>query len=182
MLSRIWAHFEEGFIALLLVAMTLLVFFEVVLRFGFDTGLLWIEELTLHVSGWLVLFGASYGVKVHAHIGVDAVVRLLSAGTRRIVGLVAVALSLLYCGLFLAGGWVYIEKLIKIGIEMEDLPVPKWLAHSVIVIGFALLGLRLLELLWRIVKGQASGFELPDEARKVLDEADRDGLTGDRQP
>ena len=66
MLSRLINSAEEVIIALLLVTMTLLVVFEVVLRFGFGTGVLWMEELTLHMSAWFVLFGASYGVKVGA--------------------------------------------------------------------------------------------------------------------
>lgn len=157
-------------IALLLVSMTLLVFVEVVLRFGFNTGFLWMEELTLHLSAWLVLFGASYGVKVGAHIGVDALVRQLSSGVRRIVGVVAVLLCLFYCALFLYGSWGYLDKLYKIGIELEDLPVPKWVAHSILVIGFALLTVRFLELLVRIVRGQADGFRHVDEAEAALKE------------
>ena len=161
---------EEGFIALLLVGMTLLVFVEVILRFGFDTGFLWMEELTLHLSAWMVLFGASYGVKIGAHIGVDAVVKLLPSGLRRAAGLLAVALCLAYCGLFMYGSWVYLAKLMQIGIEMEDLPVPKWMAHSILLIGFALLVLRFVQLFWRILKGEVEGFRHVDEAQEALRE------------
>ena len=157
-------------IALLLVSMTLLVFLEVILRFGFNTGFLWMEELTLHLSAWLVLFGASYGVKVGAHIGVDVLVGGLPSGARRIVGLVAVVLCLFYCALFLYGSWVYLSKLYQIGIELEDLPVPKWMAHSILMIGFVLLTLRFFELLVRIARGQADGFHHVDEAEAALKE------------
>ena len=167
---RVLNRAEEGFIALLLVGMTLLVFVEVILRFGFDTGFLWMEELTLHISAWMVLFGASYGVKIGAHIGVDAVVKLLPSGVRRAVGLIAVALCLVYCGLFIYGSWVYLAKLLQIGIEMEDLPVPKWLAHSILMIGFGLLVLRFVELFWRILKGESEGFRHVDEAQEALRE------------
>jgi len=44
---------EEAIISLLLVSMTLLVFIEVVLRFGFGTGFSWGQELTLHLSAGL---------------------------------------------------------------------------------------------------------------------------------
>ncbi len=168
MLARILSRLEEGIISLLLVGMTLLVFLEVVLRFGFNTGLLWSQELTLHIAGWFVLFGASYGIKVGAHIGVDALVKLIPPGPRRLVGLLAVGLCLLYCGLFLYGSWGYLAKIFKIGIEMEDLPIPLWLAHSILFIGFALLVLRFAELLWKIGTGRAQGLLLADEAAKAL--------------
>lgn len=77
MISRIFGYFEIGMLNLLITLMTLLVFTEVVARFFFNTGFLWIQELTLTLCGWFVLFGMSYGVKVGAHIGVDAFVKSL---------------------------------------------------------------------------------------------------------
>ena len=85
MFVRIGRQFEEGVLSFLLVFTTLLVFMEVVLRFGFNSGIHWAQEVTLHASAWFVLFGISYGVKVGAHIGVDAVVRLLAPEAKRIV-------------------------------------------------------------------------------------------------
>ena len=61
---RLLNRTEEAVICLLLVLTTLLVFVDVVMRFGFNTGFMWTQELTLHMSAWFVLFGASYGIKV----------------------------------------------------------------------------------------------------------------------
>jgi C4-dicarboxylate transporter DctQ subunit len=159
---------EEAIIALLLVAMTLLVFIEVVMRFGFGSGFLWAQELTLHISAWFVLFGVSYGLKVGAHIGVDAFVKKLPEMGQRFLSSIAVLLSLGYCGLFLYGSWIYLGKMKKIGIELEDLPVETWVAHSILLIGFAFLSVRLLQLLWRIIKGDATGFAHKSEAEESM--------------
>lgn len=169
MIARVFSKLEESIIALLLVAMTLLVFLEVVMRFGFGQGLLWLEELTLHVAAWFVLFGVSYGIKVGAHIQVDVLVNALGPGAKRVVGAFAVSACLLYCALFAYGSWIYLAKIRKFGIEMEDFEFPKWIAHSVLIIGFALIALRLLQLLWRIIKGDATGFEVVDEAKEALE-------------
>ena len=172
MIAKAINNLEEGIISLLLVTMTLLVFFEVVLRFGFGIGFLWVEELTLHLSAWMVLFGASYGIKVGSHIGVDAVVRLLPSQGRRIITLVALALCLVYCGLFIEGAWVYLSKVYNIGIELEDLPIPKYVGHSILLFGFILLAIRFLQLGWKVIKGDADGFGLTDEAKEALEEFD----------
>jgi C4-dicarboxylate transporter DctQ subunit len=168
MFARVINHLEEGIISLLLVTMTLIVFVEIVLRYVFGVGLLWAEEVTLHLSGWLVLFGASYGVKVGCHINVDTIVRLMPAKWQRIVTLLAVALSLVYCALILEGSWVYLEKLLKYGIKMQDVPIPKYVAHSILLIGFVLLAIRLLEVGWKVFKGEADGFQTSDEAKEAL--------------
>jgi C4-dicarboxylate transporter DctQ subunit len=168
MFFRLVNRAEEAIISLLLVSMTLLVFADVVLRFGFNTGLIWSEELTLHMSAWFVLFGASYGLKVGAHIGVDALVRIFSPVGQRVLTAVAVILSLIYCGLFIYGAWIYLAKMKKIGIELEDLPIQTWIAHSILLIGLVFLSIRLLELLWAVATGKATGFGHVDEAEESM--------------
>jgi C4-dicarboxylate transporter DctQ subunit len=165
---RIINGFEETIISLLLAAMTLLVFFEVVLRFGFSTGAMWAQEATLHLSAWMVLFGASYGIKWGTHIGVDAFVKILKPRARKIVSGLAILACLCYCGLFIKGAWVYLSKMHMIGIELEDMPIPKWIAHSILLIGMLLLAARLLILLWHVFTGRAEGFMLADEAKESM--------------
>lgn len=159
---------EESIISLLLAAMTILVFFEVVMRFGFSSGVLWAQELTLHLSAWMVLFGASYGIKAGSHIGVDALVKVLPKPMRRLVSSLAALASIVYCGLFMYGSWVYLEKIHMIGIELEDMPIPKWIAHSILLIGLGMLALRLMQLLYQIATGRADGFKLVDEAKDSM--------------
>jgi len=160
--------FEEKIISLLLVMMVILVFIEVVMRFGFGSGFLWAQELTLLISAWFVLFGVSYGLKVGAHIGVDALVKILPHTWQRIVSSVAVGLCLVYCGMFLYGGWIYLAKMKKIGIELEDMEFPTWIAHSILFIGMAFLTLRLVQLLIRIIKGKANGFPHTGEVEESM--------------
>ncbi|WP_321389763.1 TRAP transporter small permease [uncultured Desulfuromusa sp.] len=168
MLSQIINSFEESVIALLLASMTLLVFIEVVLRYGFGVGFMWGEELTLHLSAWMVLFGVSYGIKVGSHIGVDALVKILPPTARRIVSGIAVVACLFYTILFMQGAWIYLSKIQMIGIEMEDLPIPKWIAHSILLIGMIMIAIRLLILLWNIFTGKTDGFKLADEAKESM--------------
>ncbi|MBE9487286.1 MAG: TRAP transporter small permease [Desulfuromonadales bacterium] len=168
MFSRIINSLEESIIAILLATMTLLVFIEVVLRFGFGIGLMWAQELTLHLSAWLVLFGVSYGIKVGSHIGVDALVRIMPSKVRKVISAIAVIACLTYCGLFMQGAWVYLAKIRQIAIELDDLPIPKWIAHSILLIGMVLMAIRLLILLWAIITGKAEGFKLADEAKESM--------------
>jgi C4-dicarboxylate transporter DctQ subunit len=169
MVRNLVTKLEEGFLSVLLVSMTLLVFAEVVARFGFNAGIHWAQEVTLLLAAWFVLFGASYGVKVGAHIGVDVFVKLFPHKTHRMITLIAIGLCLVYCGLFLYGSWIYLSKMKMIGIELEDLPVPKWIPMSILVIGFVLLIIRFLELGWKVVTDQAEGFHFADEAEESME-------------
>ena len=106
-LSRWTNEIEETAIATLLGLMTLITFANVVLRYGFNTGLIWGLEATTFLFAWLVLFGISYAVKVTAHLGVDAVINLLSPKLRRWVTIVAAAVCVAYAALLMKGAWDY---------------------------------------------------------------------------
>ncbi|MDG4594882.1 MAG: TRAP transporter small permease [Candidatus Contendobacter sp.] len=169
MLIRIAHHLEEGFIALLLALMTLITFSQVVARYIFETGFGWALELTTYLFAWLVLFGVSYGIKVGAHIGIDVVVRQFPHHLRRIVGLAAVLCCCAYCIILLVGAVGYVYKLYAIGIEAQDLPIPRWIPFIMLPIGLALALLRLLQVAWRTVLGEQEGLRLADEAREAIE-------------
>ena len=98
---------EEMLISGILGVMTLITFANVVTRYGFNQNILWALELTVFLFGWLVLLGASYAVKKGAHLGVDIVINILPPEPRRILGLVAVAVCIVFSFLMLKGSWDY---------------------------------------------------------------------------
>ncbi len=105
--ARFVNEFEETVIALILAAMTIITFINVVLRYGFNTGLIWGLEMVSFLFAWLVLFGASYAVKTTSHLGVDAVINLFGPGGRRILGLISGAVCIAFALLLLKGAWDY---------------------------------------------------------------------------
>ncbi len=98
---------ERTFIAVLLGLMTMVTFVNVVMRYGFGTSLLWGLEVTLILFAWLVLFGISYGFKITAHLGVDAVLNLTGGGLRRALVMISAVCCLAYGGLLMKGAWDY---------------------------------------------------------------------------
>lgn len=106
-LARIVNELEETIIALILGAMTIITFINVVLRYGFGTGLIWGLEMVTFLFAWLVLFGISYAVKTTAHLGVDAVINLFSPKVRKVLALIAAAICIAYAALVLKGAWDY---------------------------------------------------------------------------
>ena len=92
-------------IAVILGVMTLITFVNVITRYVFNDNLLWALETTVFLFAWLVLLGVSYCVKRSLHLGVDVAVNMLSKPHRRIVALIAVSASILFCLLLLKGSW-----------------------------------------------------------------------------
>jgi C4-dicarboxylate transporter DctQ subunit len=169
MFLRVLNKVEEAIICLLLISTTGLVFMDVVMRFGFNSGFIWSQELTLHMSAWFVLFGCSYGVKQGSHIGVDAFVKLFPPMGRRFLTTIGCLLALAYCGLVMYGGWIYLSKVRRIGIELEDIPIATWIARSILIIGFIFVSIRILILLWNVIRGEVDVFRHADEAKESME-------------
>ncbi|HEY8050956.1 MAG TPA: TRAP transporter small permease [Ramlibacter sp.] len=148
------ARLEEGLIMALMAAMTLLSFTQVVARYVFNYSFVWALEVTGVMFAWLIFIGMAYGVRVGAHIGVDAAVRLLGDRAARAVGMVSLALCIAYSAIVFWGGTQYVLKMHQVGIEMEDVPIQQWIPRLVLPIGFGLLLLRFAQALWMLARGE----------------------------
>jgi len=159
---------DEWLIALLLAAMTLLTFSQVVMRYVFNSGFTWAVEMTSVFFAGMIFIGISYGVRVGAHIGVDAVVKLMPLNLRRVTSIVAVFLCILYAGLVIYGSTIYVLKMKAAGIELEDLPIQMWMVRAILPIGFVLLVLRFLPVLVSLMSGRSDHLHLADEVQEAL--------------
>ena len=161
-------HLEEWAIGLMLLAMTALTFIQVVMRYVFNSGLSWAMELTTVFFAVMIFMGVSYGVRVGSHIGVDALVKLLSPKKRRVVSILAVLLSLLYVGLVLTGASQYVLKMKEVGIEFDDMPIERWQVLAVMPFGYILMGWRFLQILIALITGKTDSLHLADEAAEAM--------------
>ncbi len=159
---------EEWLIATILAVMTIITFGQVIARYVFNFSFVWALELVTYLFAWLIFLGMAYGVRVGAHIGVDALVKTLKAGPARVAGATAALLCIVYSVIGLIGGTVYVKKIYDVGIMAQDLPIAQWIPRLVLPIGFALLVIRFSELFYRIVTGRERGLNLADEAAEAL--------------
>lgn len=165
---KILDRLEEWIVIVMLAAMTLLTFIQVVLRYIFNSGFTWALEMTTIFFAAMIFVGISYGVRVGAHIGVDALVSRLAPPARRTVSIIVVLLCLLYAGIVMYGAWGYVSKMHTVGIEMEDLPIEVWKVRSLLPLGYALLILRFWQVLWSLVTGKSDSLHLGDEVAEAM--------------
>jgi C4-dicarboxylate transporter DctQ subunit len=165
---KIFDRLEEWLLALLLAVMTLITFTQVVLRYVFNSGYTWALELTMIVFAFMIFLGISYGVRTGAHIGVDALVKIMSPKVRRASSIIAVLLCMLYAGMVIWGSYEYVSKMYMVGIELEDLPIPIWSVRAILPIGYALLLLRFCQVLHNLITGKSQSLSLLDEAAEAM--------------
>ena len=190
-LGSIVDSIEESIIALLLAAMTLITFANVIARYVFNDNILWALEVTVFLFAWLVLLGASYAVKKQIHIGVDVLVNHVGPGTRKVLAILAVLACLVFSLLLLKGSWDYWYPFItkRAFLETDDVPMPEFLQflsdalnegeryermprfipYFVLPLSMALLVFRYLQLTWQVLTGKVDTVIASHEPEEVHD-------------
>lgn len=194
---------EETFIAITLGLMTIITFANVIARYIFNANILWGLEATVFLFAWLVLIGASYGVKHTFHIGIDVVLNMVSPKVRKILTLIACAACVLFAALLLKGAWDYWSPFIgkRAFYETDDLPVPFFLAwisdvfndgetyeklprfipYMALPIGMALLLYRFIQATWYVITDQQVGIIASHEAEELMEEVNnQDAQQGEK--
>ena len=92
-------------IALLLAAMVVLVFGNVVLRYAFNQGITTSEELSRVFFIWLTFLGAVVAMREHGHLGVDSLLKRLPPKGARVAVLLGQGLMLVATWLMISGSW-----------------------------------------------------------------------------
>lgn len=88
-----------------LVMMVILVFGNVVLRYGFNSGITVSEELSRMFFVYLTFIGAIVAMREHLHLGVDSLVSRLPVLGKKVCLVVSQVLMLYACWLFGQGSW-----------------------------------------------------------------------------
>lgn len=175
---------EETILALILAAMVLISFSQVVARYIFNSGWHGALETTSLLFAWMILFGMSYGIRVSAHLGVDALARLLPPKLYRATTMFAASCCLFWAALLFDSSWLaaltdmpakggaydYVSKMYRFGLELEDLPVQRWIAYIILPIGLVLFGFRCLQALYAIWTGQREAIISSHEAEELVEE------------
>lgn len=93
----------------LLAGMAAMVLLNVVLRYGFNSGITFSEEMARYFFVWLTFIGAVLTFGEHGHIGVETLVRRFARRGRVVCMGLSNAVVLLCAGVFLWGTWLQHE-------------------------------------------------------------------------
>jgi TRAP-type C4-dicarboxylate transport system permease small subunit len=157
-LPRYFFKLLEFLVVILMVAMVVMVFGNVFLRYAFNSGITISDEMSRYCFIWLTYIGAMVAMREGGHLGVDTLVKHLPRGGKKICLFLSETL-MLYCnGLFMLGTW-----------KMHDLqltnvsPVAGLSMIWVFGIGYVaslVMGMMNIRVLYRLLSGRITEAEL----------------------
>jgi TRAP-type C4-dicarboxylate transport system permease small subunit len=145
-------------IAVALAVMVVLVFGNVVLRYGFNSGIAVSEELSRWLFVWITFLGAIVAVKEQAHLGTDILLHRLPPIGQRICLVISHGLMLFCTWLLFSGALAQARINWDVEAPVTGASVALFYASGVV---FAVAsGLLLLLNLWRLLSGQVRDDQL----------------------
>ncbi len=75
----------KWFLAILMMIIAALTFYQVVMRYVFNNSPSWSEEMVRFMFIWSTFIAAAIGIKEHIHIGIDVFVKLLPGSLQKII-------------------------------------------------------------------------------------------------
>jgi TRAP-type C4-dicarboxylate transport system permease small subunit len=160
--NRLSSRLFESIVVSCLALMLVLVFSNVVLRYGFNSGLSRSDEGARFLFVWLTFIGAVIALRDNAHLGIDLLVRRLPSRGQRICAVLGELLMLFCCVLFLVG------SLRQTAINMSNLSpvggIPLGLMYAAGVIGSLSMAAIILFRLYRLLSGR----DVPAHADEAL--------------
>ena len=139
-------------IASVYVFLILVIMAQVILRKGFSSGLIALEELQWHLYAVGVMFGLSYAQTTNSHIRVDLFYSKFRARSKYIIEILGILLLVLpFIGVIFIHSLEFVHDAWRINEHSESpsgLPW-RWLIKGVIPVSMFMLGLAVLSRLYR---------------------------------
>ena len=150
-------HPLETVLCGLLIAMTIVVFSQVIARYVFEHSLSWSEELARFLLMWLAMLSAAYGFKTKSHFALRLLVQNFPESLQRAAGLAVQFILAVFFAVLLFYSIVFVKGVA--GHTAPTLQISMQIPYASIVVGSALMLLEALKSMWRELAGRVEETE-----------------------
>jgi len=141
-----------------LAFMVVMVFGNVLMRYGFNSGITLSEELSRWLFVWMTFLGGVVALNERAHLGTDSLISRLPVLGRKVCLGLSLALMLYVCWLIYQGAWEQVKINWDSTSAVMETSMAYFYASGMV---FAILSAPVLVLqLWRLLSGRMSDNEL----------------------
>lgn len=146
----------EVFISIILVAaMTIILFFNVVYRYFLNDPIFWANEASIFMMAWLTFIGGSLGLKYKTQAAITLLVERLSEQRKRMISIITQIIVLIFMVILLYISWDWVLSLTST--VSSSMRIPMWVPYSCVPIGLTFAFIHLLDQFIDLLKGKQGG-------------------------
>jgi TRAP-type C4-dicarboxylate transport system permease small subunit len=157
-INDLFFRLAELTLVVMLSVMVIMVFGNVVLRYGFNSGLISSEELSRFLFIWITFLGAIVAMRENAHLGLDTMIRLLPRAGKKFCFALSNVLMLGCCVLMFYG--TFKQHQINATTLSAVTQIPMSWVYGVGYVASIAMGLLILGKLLRLARGEFSDEDL----------------------
>ncbi|MDR9769165.1 TRAP transporter small permease [Acetomicrobium sp.] len=128
-----------------ILAMGIILFYEVVARYVFNSPTIWAQEVSIIIFMWAMLAGAAYTLQVGKHVKIDLLTVHLSEKTQSVLETITSIIGMLFSAYVTFQGIEMLKGTLKYNkLSATPLRVPLWIPQLALPVGFGLLTLQFI--------------------------------------
>lgn len=144
-------RFAESLCAVLILAIGIVVSYEVIARWVFGAPTIWAQEIAVYLLIACAFFGFAPTMQAGEHIQIDLLAKRLRERARLIVELIVCLCIAAYAGIAAWGGYEMVAQSFRYGRKsLTLLAVPVWIPQLVLPIGMVMLAIVVLAKAWQL--------------------------------
>lgn len=144
-----------------MTAVSLLVFGNVVSRYGFSYTPIWSEELSRFLVVWSIFIGVAIGVRKNQHIGVDAIIRFLPHKLKLASEVLLNLIGVVVIAILVNNSFEFIQQTREFEQLSPAMRIPMYIPYVAMPVG---LSLSIVHFIHNIIKL----FTIPNQAELAL--------------
>jgi len=152
---------ENSIAVLSMTTVSLLVFGNVISRYGFGYTPIWSEELSRFLVVWSIFIGVAIGVRKNQHIGVDALIRFLPHKLKLASEVLLNLIGVVVIGILVVNSFEFIRHTYEFEQLSPAMRIPMYIPYIAMPVG---LSLSIIHFIHNIVKL----FTVPDQAEQAI--------------
>ena len=152
---------ENSIAVLSMTTVSLLVFGNVISRYGFSHTPIWSEELSRFLVVWSIFIGVAIGVRKNQHIGVDAIIRFLPHKLKLASEVLLNLIGVVVIGILVFNSIEFIQHTMEYEQLSPAMRIPMYIPYIAMPVG---LSLSIIHFIHNIIKL----FIVPDQPEMAI--------------
>lgn len=138
-------HMEESILMVLLAGIVVVMLYQIIRRYIFNSSLSWSEEFCRYSFIWFMFVANSYAIRLGTELRVDAVLNLLPNAAKRVVEFLTMVLCLAVTGYLFYLSFGTVSHVVKTGEVSTGLHLHMKYVYLSMIVGFGMSVIRCVQ-------------------------------------
>jgi C4-dicarboxylate transporter DctQ subunit len=166
-IDRVLGGFEGYLTGSLLLACTIVLFVNVVMRYFFHAASQWAEEAIRYAIVWVTFVGGSICARKGSHVGIDLFAQAIPPLGKKIVLAAGQFVAAIFMAMSTVFGWQMFQLMVTTGQKSPAMLMPMSIVYFSMPLGFALTTIQSVAAVVRVLRANPNDDNGPQSADDI---------------